>query len=64
MSLRAKRGLAWLATFVAPLALAGIALALVSANFDLSWHLLSGGGRSRSSANCLGVSYSNGGDHD
>jgi len=36
---------------LAGLAVAGTVLAQVSTNFDLSWHLLSGGGGSRSSTN-------------
>jgi hypothetical protein len=45
-----KRGLVGLTVLVVALALAGIALAQVSTNFDLGWHLLSGGGGSRGSA--------------
>jgi len=39
------------AIFVGILGLTGFALAQVSTNFDLGWHLLSGGGGNRSSAN-------------
>lgn len=40
----------YLIGLLAGLMLTGVALAQVSTNFDLSWHLLSGGGGSRSSA--------------
>jgi hypothetical protein len=44
-----KRLLVWALGFAAALLLTGAVLAQVSTNFDLSWHLLSGGGGSRSS---------------
>ena len=49
--MKAKRGLIWLTIALGALAQGGVVLAQVSTNFDLSWHLLSGGGGSRSSAN-------------
>ena len=51
MESRTRRRLAWLAIVLVALGLTGVALAQVSTNFDLSWHLLSGGGGSRSSTN-------------
>jgi uncharacterized membrane protein len=47
----AKMRLTWLIIFLGTLVLTGSVLAQVSTNFDLSWHLLSGGGGSRGSAN-------------
>lgn len=41
----------WIAILVGNLILVSIVLAQVSTNFDLGWHLLSGGGENRSSAN-------------
>jgi hypothetical protein len=49
--MQAKRGLIWLAILVGTLVLTGVVLAQVSTNFDVSWHLLSGGGGFRGSAN-------------
>jgi len=46
MKSKTKRALLWLAILMAALGLTGIVLAQVSTNFDLSWHLLSGGGDS------------------
>ena len=51
MKLKVRRGLAWLVIFVAALALGVVVLAQVSTNFDLGWHVLSGGGGSKSSTN-------------
>lgn len=50
MKLKTKRTLIWLAILIGSLGLAGVVLAQVSTNFDLSWHLLSGGGGFRSSS--------------
>jgi hypothetical protein len=44
-----KRLTVWAIGLAAALVLAGVALAQISTNFDLSWHLLSGGGGSRGS---------------
>ena len=49
--MQAKRGLTWLIIFLGTLVLTGVVLAQASTNFDLSWHILSGGGGFRSSAN-------------
>jgi hypothetical protein len=46
-----RKHLASLAGLLAGLIVTSIAVAQVSPNFDLSWHLLSGGGGSRSSPN-------------
>lgn len=51
MKLRHTKRLVYFAGLLAGLLFAGIALAQVSTNFNLSWHLLSGGGGYRSSAN-------------
>ena len=53
--MKAKRGLIWLTISLGLLALGGVVLAQVSTNFDLGWHVLSGGGGSRSSTNYLGT---------
>ena len=44
-----KRGWTGLACLLAGLLFVGVVLAQVSTNYDVSWHLLSGGGGSRSS---------------
>lgn len=50
--MKAMRRSAWLLLLLLPgLVLTVTVLAQVSANYDLSWHLLSGGGGNRSSAN-------------
>jgi hypothetical protein len=49
--MKAKKGLIRLTIALGLLALGGVVLAQVSTNFDLSWHVLSGGGGSRSSTN-------------
>ena len=49
--MQAQRGLIRLTILLGTLMLTGVVLAQVSTNFDLSWHLLSGGGGLRSSAN-------------
>lgn len=45
-----KRIYLWIFVFLLALVVAGAVLAQVSTGFDLSWHVLSGGGGSRSSA--------------
>jgi hypothetical protein len=45
-----KAGL-WIAVAIGCLLVAGVALAQVSTHYDLGWHLLSGGGGTRSSVN-------------
>jgi len=50
-SLRTRKRVVWLAIILGCLAVSGVVVAQVSTNFDLSWHLLSGGGGSRESAN-------------
>jgi len=50
MKLKTKRALFWLAILIGVLGLGGVVLAQVSTHFDLSWHLLSGGGGFRSSS--------------
>jgi hypothetical protein len=47
---RANKRLTWLMVVLGTLVLTEVALGQASTNFDLSWHLLSGGGGSRSSA--------------
>ncbi len=47
----ARRVWRWVVGLGGCLLLAGVAVAQVSTNFDLSWHLLSGGGGSRTSTN-------------
>jgi hypothetical protein len=47
-----RNALRWVLGLVTCLMLVGIVFAQVSANYDLSWHLLSGGGGARSSTNC------------
>jgi hypothetical protein len=49
--MKAKKGLIGLTIALGLLALGGVVLAQVSTNFDLGWHVLSGGGGSRSSTN-------------
>lgn len=48
-----RRALAFSATLISGLLVVGVVLAQVSTNYDLSWHLLSGGGGERQSANYL-----------
>jgi len=49
--LKTRKRLVWLTVVLGCLLLSGVVLAQVSTNFDLSWHLLSGGGGSRGSDN-------------
>lgn len=46
-----RRYIIWIAAIAGSLVLAGVVLAQISPNFDLGWHLLSGGGGGRGSAN-------------
>ena len=48
-SLKTRKRLVRLAVLLGCLVLSGVVLAQVSTNFDISWHLLSGGGGSRTS---------------
>ncbi len=51
MKLKKRKRWLYFIGLLAGLMLTGVALAQVSTNFDLSWHLLSGGGGARDSAN-------------